>query len=387
MRRLASTLENAWNRGRWRVSDGHIVSLNRAQVTFMSAAETANVVGSTASLLLEIDEAQDVSPGKFDRDFRPMGATANVTTVLYGTAWTHDTLLERTRNAHLAQEAADGVRRHFEYSSAEVAVHNPDYGRYVDAEVARLGADHPLIQTQYLLRSLGASGGFLSETQLALLQGDHARQRRPEPGAVYVAGLDVAGADEQREGDLLEPSGARRDSTVLTICEARWETVGDAIEEPRLRIVDHVAWTDVPHRQLYERLLGLLREHWRCRRVVVDATGVGAGLAGFLAAALGRVVVEPFQFTTGSKSDLGYALIGAINGGRLRVYAADGSPEWREYWEQARAAQSALGPHQRLSFFVPPTRGHDDYLMSMALAVRAARETPVRRASARHNVR
>jgi hypothetical protein len=53
---------------------------------FFSADPDSNVVGATASLLLEIDEAQDVTHEKFDRDFRPMAATTNATTVMYGTA-------------------------------------------------------------------------------------------------------------------------------------------------------------------------------------------------------------------------------------------------------------------------------------------------------------
>jgi hypothetical protein len=87
MRRLEAIL-GGWSAGRWRAVDGHRLRLGKAEAAFMSAAEGANVVGATADILLEIDEAQDVSEARYDRDFRPMGATANVTTVLYGTAWT-----------------------------------------------------------------------------------------------------------------------------------------------------------------------------------------------------------------------------------------------------------------------------------------------------------
>ena len=53
----------------------------------LSADKNANVVGNTAHLLLEIDEAQDVDKEKYTKDFKPMGATTNCTTVLYGTSW------------------------------------------------------------------------------------------------------------------------------------------------------------------------------------------------------------------------------------------------------------------------------------------------------------
>jgi hypothetical protein len=383
MRRLESILERGWSAGRWRAIDGHRLRLGKAEAAFMSAAEGSNVVGGTADILLEIDEAQDVSETRYDRDFRPMGATANVTTVLYGTAWANDTLLERHRRQHQGMEAEGQDRRHFEYPWQAVARHNADYGRYVQAEIERLGVDHPLIRTQYLLQPLSGSGGFFSETQLALLQGEHRRQRAPTHGTDYVAGIDLAGSDEQSDDELLAGPGTRRDSTVLTICAVHWQTVAGLVPEPWIEVVDQVQWTNVPHRSLYERLLGLVRDHWRCRRVVVDATGVGAGIAGFLVSALSRQVVEPFQFSAGSKSDLGYALLEAVNGGRLRMYAGDGSAEWHELWSQARAARYALAAGQRLSFFVPQAAGHDDYLMSLALAVRAAALGAPRTARAR----
>src|SRR6266508_6010832 len=72
MRRLQAALDNPWNADRWEMSDGHILRLGKAQVALMSAAESSNVVGATASILLEIDEAQAVSAAKYDRDFRPM---------------------------------------------------------------------------------------------------------------------------------------------------------------------------------------------------------------------------------------------------------------------------------------------------------------------------
>jgi len=61
--------------GRWRSEHGYIVRLGRARWLFFSAAPGASIVGATASLLLEVDEAQDVDNEKFDRDFRPMAAT------------------------------------------------------------------------------------------------------------------------------------------------------------------------------------------------------------------------------------------------------------------------------------------------------------------------
>jgi hypothetical protein len=59
-----------------------------------------------------------------------------------------------------------------------------------------------------------------------------------------------------------------------------------------------------------------VRNFWKLSALVVDATGIGAGLTSFLADQLGRgpwrVVVEPFVFTGKSKSDLSWTLVAMI---------------------------------------------------------------------------
>jgi hypothetical protein len=49
------------------------------------------------------------------------------------------------------------------------------------------------------------------------------------------------------------------------------------------------------------------------------------------------------------------------------MYAADNSPEYREFWRQMEYAKSFYRPSQTLNFFVDPSDGHDDFLMSLAL--------------------
>ena len=96
--RLEDALRNTDWGGRFRVERGYIVRVEQARALFLSAEESASVVGNTAHLLLEIDESQDVSKEKYTRDFKPMGATTNVTTVHYGTAWDDSTLLEEVKD-------------------------------------------------------------------------------------------------------------------------------------------------------------------------------------------------------------------------------------------------------------------------------------------------
>jgi len=345
------------------------VSIGRARALFLSAEASASVVGHTAGLLLEVDEAQDVDIDKFDREFRPMAATGNTTTVYYGTAWDDSTLLERAKQAHLEAERRDGVRRHFEYDWQEVARCNPAYARFVEAERERLGETHPLFLTQYCLKPVSGGGRLLTAAQRAQLAGGHERQSQPAAAEAYVAGLDLAGGDSEAAADT-RASG--RDATVLTIGRLVYPVSGALVAEPLVEIVEHIAWTGEPHEALLPRLIDLLRNTWRVHRVAVDATGLGETVAAMLAAALGDARVERVKFTAESKSQLGFALLAAVNGGRLKAYRGDGSPEHREFWRQMEAGRVAYRANRTMNFFVDPAEGHDDYLVSAALLVRAS---------------
>ncbi len=373
MRRLWSRLQQA-GLGPWCAREqGRAIRLGRAQQIFLSAEPASNVVGHTAQILLEVDESQDVDKEKFDREFRPMAATTNATTVHYGTAWDDRTLLEQVKQTNLELERRDGIRRHFEYDWQVVAEHNPAYGRYVEAERQRLGEGHPLFLTQYCLRTIAGGGRLFSASQRAQLQGDHARQSGPRPGETYVAGLDLGGQEAEADGSAREAAGpGGHDATVLTIARVTYAASDALVQEPRLEIVEHRAWVGEAHDRLLAALVDLLRGVWRVRRVAVDATGLGETMARLLASALGSEIVAPVRFSSESKSRLGYNVLAAVTGGRRTMYAADGSAEYRQLWREIEQARVAYRANQTMNFYVDPSEGHDDYLISLALVVEAA---------------
>jgi hypothetical protein len=286
-----------------------------------------------------------------------------------GTTWDDGTLLEEVKQSNLELERRDGIKRHFRYDWEEVARYVPEYSAYVEAERQRLGEDHPLFLTQYRLLPLRGGGNFLSAQQQEQLQGEHERRRRGEPGMTYVAGIDLAGEAEEAVPLSVNP---RRDATVVTIAEVHFPSGADAFKEAHLRIVEHYSWTGKKHTELYPQLVDILKNIWRCRRIVVDATGVGEPVAAFLRKALGPRVT-PFKFTQASKSELGFNLMAAINAGRVKVYRGDGSGEYQEFRREMEIAKSHYRPSQTMNFYVDPSQGHDDFLMSLALVMEAGR--------------
>ena len=381
--RLKQRLDEFGFAGIWQSEMGYIIRLGEARQIFLSAEESSAVVGHTADILLEIDEAQDVSKEKYTKEFRPMGSATNVTTVLYGTTWDDSTLLEEVKQTNLELERKDGIKRHFRYDWQEVAKYNPDYLQYVEAERERLGENHPLFLTQYALLPIHGGGGFLNSTQRAQLQGEHPRLHAPSSlrpprqvggSNLYVAGIDLAGEAEEGEDMVARMLKPRQDSTVVTIGELNFARVGlhDVGQaNPNIRIVEHYWWTGKPHTELYSTLVDILKNVWDCRKIVIDATGIGEPVASFLRQALGSRVI-PFKFTPQSKSQLGFELLAAINSGKLKMYVPDGSPEYQEFWFEIERAKSHFRPSQTMNFYVDPSEGHDDFLMSLALVMEAA---------------
>jgi hypothetical protein len=133
---------------------------------------------------------------------------------------------------------------------------------------------------------------------------------------------------------------------------------------------------------LHGQILALAR-HWRATFVVVDATGVGAGLAGFLEQALGErrpagaSLLIPLQFTPKLKSDLGWGFVGIVETGRYHDYADDGETDTAQFWYEVAHTQYEVrsGPAQAMRWGVWEAPGydgriacgHDDLLFSAAL--------------------
>lgn len=357
------------------------IAIGKARVTFVSAAATANARGQTADVLLVANEAQDIDADVWDAVFDPMAASANAATLFMGTVWSGTTLLARQMRHLRALEAMDGRQRLWEVPWRVVANDVPAYGDRVRARMHQLGPTHPFIRTEYELKELDGDAGLFPAHRIARMQGDHPRRHRAAANRQYALLIDVAGEEEAGSGPMAFRSERRRDSTALTVIEL--DTTSREDGRAVYRVVDRQQWTGVPHRELHDTLVDLARRVWRVRAVVIDATGIGAGLASFLKGSLaGReaqqaaIEVIPFVFTAQSKSQLGWDLLGLIDSGRFQEYVDDSMQDGAEamvsriYRAQLRATtfEVVSGPGNLLRWSVPEREGHDDLVISAALA-------------------
>jgi hypothetical protein len=391
MRRLERVLKrNLIARSLWSKESGHIYRIGEARILFFSGSPAAHIVGATASTLLEVDEAQDITIEKYDKEIAPMAASTNATRVFFGTAWTSQTLLAREKRAALAAEKQDGVRRVFEISAETVGSEVPAYQQFVHNQVQSLGRNHPFVRTQFFSEEIDDQAGMFTAERLALIQGDHPPLAAPRPGAIYLFTLDVGGEQDPA------PEGRAHDATALTIFEIDLVSFAGVIHQPRFNVVYRQQWTGARQTAVFKQVAALTNL-WKPHRIITDATGVGEGITGMLAQAYGSRVI-PFKFTQQSKSQLGYDFLAVIETGRFKDYAPasahfklagdgkislhtgephDAARLQAAFLQQARFCQMEIlpGPAKIMRWSVPdgardPATGelvHDDLLISAAL--------------------
>ena len=434
--RFERVLRNSFmTEGLWRKENNNYI-VGGARISFLSAAPTSNIVGATASGMLEVDEAQDVTIIKFDRDVSPMSASTNATRVFWGTTWTSKTLLAREMRAAMEEEKRDGVRRVFRLTAEDVYAEVPSYRNHVEEMVARQGRTHPSIRTQYFSEEIDGAGGMFPTERVARMRSGLRADNLPPPKLTALL-LDVAGEDEgvrSLTGEITMANPAR-DATALTLVEIVLDQEGEkegAADpdtgrptadgmKPPLRVVGHGEhagygkditasaihgdegmgrptlrlaarlpiyrvrrrwqWIGVSHTRLQAEIRAIAME-WQARALVVDATGVGAGLTSFLERALpGRVI--PFVFSRVSKSKLGWDFLGVVDSFRWQEPVFDDLPGddqlkyQNEFFKQLAACQFEVkADHAHsMAWQVPegsrdPESGdllHDDWVLSAAL--------------------
>ena len=396
MRRLETALEaNVLTRGKWHKSAGNHYRFKKSHLTFLSAAPGSNIVGATASTLLSLDEAQDIEIAKYDKQIAPMAASTNATRVFWGTAWSAQTLLARELRAAREAEARDGIRRVVQISAEEVRREVPAYGLFVDEQVARMGRNHPMVRSQFFSEEIDFAGGLFTPSRLGLMQGAHPALDTPLPGKRYALLIDLAGEDEALRlgGANTELDNPDRDLTAVTVMELDFSLLGEhLVGKPIYRVVNRQLWQGERHSTLYARLLRLA-DLWQPEKIVVDASGVGAGVGSFLRDKLGERVIT-LQFTRQLKSRLGWGFLAVVDTGRFQDFSPRSAPDqWSAnpllgqmaaeqdrlqalFYRQLAGLQAEVstGPERLLKWSVPEGARdpegvllHDDLVLSAAM--------------------
>lgn len=162
----------------------------------------------------------------------------------------------------------------------------------------------------------------------------------PEDGVAY-AGLDI---------------GRTADLTVLCIVR---------VDEQKVAHVIHIeSKKRTSHEDLEELAAMAFGPVFRCKRLCVDASGMGAFPAERLQKKFGRTKVEPVVFTLRSKEDLATALYQRFAEQTIRIPKGD---ELRDDISSLRRIVTSAG---NIRYDAPHTdRGHADRAWALALAI------------------
>ncbi len=337
-------------KGRWRPRDGYIYECGQAEVQFLSSGASANVVGATASLCLDVDEAHKVDAGKFEEDLMPFTASTNAPTVLWGVAADGNDLLHEYRQLN------EGTDRLLLFPAEIWCELNPAYAAHYEGRVAKLGKTHPVLMTQYDLKPIDAVGGYLNASQRAnLFSGDHPRLEQPRDGMLYGLVIDVGGESElDLTDERVRSEEPGRDYTMAWVLE--WDPAATFDPHPLVRVVDGVWWTGRPHTAMIPDVIAYARR-WRVSRGVVDARGVGEALAKAVNRAL--PVIEPYAGTAKTVSEDCFDLLARLNTNTVRMWKADpvDDAEYAELLAEARHTLYEISAHDNMRLAKPTGRG------------------------------
>ena len=346
-------------RGLWS-AQGPTVRLGRSTLRFVSPDDFGPVLASPAggsTGLIEVADAQMVSEQTYDRWIAPLADAKGATTVLYGTPLNGETRFEQTKQCNREAEAADGIRRHFRVTPEQAAKAIPGYELHLEQARIRLGEEHPDFQTAYLLRPTAASGPLLAPRYAHALEEGN-RQHRRTPGALVLASVVVTRLPEL-EPTLVPLLRANPGcSAVISIAERN--------DEDGLRVVEHRWLQAIDPATLAKHAAGILKE-WAPTSVSAEITR-GAGTEAFrptFERALGRT---PIAWHSADEACAGYrpfALLATVHTGKLSVYRADGSPEYRALRHELGTAIAGYEEGGRLQLRLPS--GDEGFLRGLVL--------------------
>lgn len=311
--------------------EGYIWRLGNASVEFISSGPTANVVGGTANVCLDMDEAHKVNKDKFDEDFAPMAADKSAAIVLWGVAADGHDLMSFYREHNKSIGRSD---LNIDLPCEVFMEHNPRYARHVEARVSALGYDHPIIKTQYRLVDVASEGSFFNSIQqVSLLDGGHERELVPRAGSRYQMIVDIAASNENNVEDILKgDEDAVEDSTAIWLYKVTNILTANGLF-PLIQLVN-VIWLTGVSLPKQEELIEDTIKTWKCEKVTIDSIGVGRQIGESMAKKFGPVMVNAYTASADTVSQDCYDLLARVNHNAVKMFRNDGSEVWREVERQ-----------------------------------------------------
>lgn len=349
---------------------------NGSFVIAQTASAQSNVEGKTFHVVF-IDESQNISESKVNKEINPMLSSTNGLLVKIGTA---NSLLGNFRKSilwNLEQEKQTGRKNHFEvpYDMAIVEraktyaiTKDPKhlyYGKWVETELRRLGGNIENEEFRQNFRLLWQEAHLTAIDLDAFYDAADIDRELVEScfNKRIVGGLDF---------------GRKRDMTILTLAEVEDDVpvvdtraqIRPGDEAPIFYVKRFIAWFEIPGRKWHD-ILGMAAE--ACSRysidtLVCDATGIGDPLTEQFQSLVPGVQMIPFVMSHVGNDKVYKLYVQEIEAGRMRYVAGEATqrlPVFENFvHEHTNLLKDRVGVYTR---FYAPDGEHDDFVASAAL--------------------
>ena len=303
------------------------------------ASKQSKIESKTYDLVI-CEEAQDMEDLIVSKSIEPMLSSTAGTLVKVGTTgmYKNHFWYEIQNNRNLDRKCKDQrIRNHFEFDYKAIIIdrrkqYNIDHKRFhlnYEADVARKkqrwGEDSQSFKLAYALIWDLESGMLLTDKEFNNILNRRIGTQLPADEDYVVAGIDI---------------GKSPAETVVTIAKVIPDT--ETFEKPYKQILAWIALGGLDYEAQHQAIMDAIVDY-NISTIFADYTGVGKAVVDRLMYACGEYVnIEPYTFTSQSKSDMWFNFVNEIQTKHIIVPAnkvVRGTTEFSKFEEQMKNCQ------------------------------------------------
>ena len=303
------------------------------------ASKQSKIESKTYDLVI-CEEAQDMEDLIVSKSIEPMLSSTAGTLVKVGTTgmYKNHFWYEIQNNRNLDRKCKDQrIRNHFEFDYKAIIIdrrkqYEIDHKRFhlnYEADVARKkqrwGEDSQAFKLAYALIWDLESGMLLTDKEFNNILNRRIGTQLPADEDYVVAGIDI---------------GKSPAETVMTIAKVIPDT--ETFEKPYKQILAWIALGGLDYEAQHQAIMDAIVDY-NISTIFADYTGVGKAVVDRLMYACGEYVnIEPYTFTSQSKSDMWFNFVNEIQTKHIIVPAnkvVRGTTEFSKFEEQMKNCQ------------------------------------------------
>ena len=303
------------------------------------ASKQSKIESKTYDLVI-CEEAQDMEDLIVSKSIEPMLSSTAGTLVKVGTTgmYKNHFWYEIQNNRNLDRKCKDQrIRNHFEFDYKAIIIdrrkqYEIDHKRFhlnYEADVARKkqrwGEDSQSFKLAYALIWDLESGMLLTDKEFNNILNRRIGTQLPADEDYVVAGIDI---------------GKSPAETVMTIAKVIPDT--ETFEKPYKQILAWIALGGLDYEAQHQAIMDAIVDY-NISTIFADYTGVGKAVVDRLMYACGEYVnIEPYTFTSQSKSDMWFNFVNEIQTKHIIVPAnkvVRGTTEFSKFEEQMKNCQ------------------------------------------------